>query len=140
MFSGPGLLFPFSRHVPTAARFEPFTSNRILARTWVQRIASRWAIIRGSTSRHRLLKASRHESKHSNESRLVSVSRTPIELCQFLKFAVTWAMGVCGDPGKARPPAVGLVLLNDAVEMRKRRKLVLGDRVTFSGQTITVGS
>jgi ribosome-associated protein len=73
---------------------------------------------------------------HSNESRLVSVSRTPIELCQFLKFA-----GLVGSGGQAKQAiAAGHVLLNDAVEMRKRRKLVLGDRVTFSGQTITVGS
>jgi ribosome-associated protein YbcJ (S4-like RNA binding protein) len=31
------------------------------------------------------------------------------------------------------------VLLNGAVETRKRKKLALGDSVSFSGQTIVVG-
>jgi ribosome-associated protein len=71
---------------------------------------------------------------HSNAPRLVPVSKTPIELCQFLKFA-----GLVGSGGQAKQAiGAGLVLLNDAVETRKRRKLVLGDRVTFSGQTIAV--
>jgi ribosome-associated protein YbcJ (S4-like RNA binding protein) len=31
------------------------------------------------------------------------------------------------------------VLLNGAVETRKRKKLAAGDKVTFAGQTIIVG-
>jgi len=70
-----------------------------------------------------------------NAPRLVVVSETPIELCQFLKFG-----GLVGSGGQAKQAiAAGLVLLNGAVETRKRKKLALGDRVTFAGQTIAVG-
>jgi ribosome-associated protein len=58
----------------------------------------------------------------------------PIELCQFLKFAALTSSGgeaklaICG----------GRVQVNGTVESRKRRKLALGDRVTFAGQTFVV--
>jgi ribosome-associated protein len=71
----------------------------------------------------------------SNGLRTVAVSETPIELCQFLKFG-----GLTQSGGQAKQViSQGLVLLNGAVETRKRRKLVVGDRVTFAGQTIVVG-
>ena len=64
----------------------------------------------------------------------VSVSETPIELCQFLKFG-----GLAESGGQAKHAiSEGQVLLNGAVETRKRKKLVLGDRVTFDGKTIVV--
>jgi ribosome-associated protein len=70
----------------------------------------------------------------SSEPRPVVVSTTPIELCQFLKF------GGLTDSGGAAKRAIsdGEVLLNDAVETRKGKKLTAGDRVTFAGQTIVV--
>jgi ribosome-associated protein len=70
----------------------------------------------------------------SSEPRPVVVSETPIELCQFLKF------GGLTDSGGAAKRAIGNgeVLLNDAVETRKGKKLTAGDRVTFAGQTIVV--
>jgi ribosome-associated protein len=58
----------------------------------------------------------------------------PIELCQLLKFAALAASG-----GEAKQAiSNGLVQVNGVVESRKRRKLALGDRVTFAGQTILV--
>jgi ribosome-associated protein len=72
----------------------------------------------------------------SSEPRVVVVTETPIELCQFLKFS-----SLIGSGGQAKQAiAAGLVLLNDAVETRKRKKLAAGDRVTFEGQTIVVGA
>jgi ribosome-associated protein len=66
----------------------------------------------------------------------VAVTENPIELCQFLKFG-----GLAGSGGQAKQAiSEGLVRLNGAVETRKRKKLVLGDRVTFDGKTIVVGS
>jgi ribosome-associated protein len=71
---------------------------------------------------------------NSNEPRSVVVAETPIELCQFLKFG-----GLTGSGGEAkRAISEGLVLLNDTVEKRKGKKLAIGDRVTFAGQTIVV--
>jgi ribosome-associated protein len=69
-----------------------------------------------------------------NEPRSVVVAETPIELCQFLKFG-----GLTGSGGEAkRAISEGRVLLNDTVEKRKGKKLAIGDRVTFAGQTIVV--
>ncbi|HZZ17724.1 MAG TPA: RNA-binding S4 domain-containing protein [Opitutaceae bacterium] len=69
-------------------------------------------------------------------TRTVAVTETPIELCQFLKFG-----GLADSGGQAKQViAEGLVRLNGEVETRKRKKLALGDKVTFSGQTIIVGS
>jgi ribosome-associated protein len=73
---------------------------------------------------------------HSPAPRSVIVKETPIELCQFLKFG-----GLSESGGQAKQAiSEGLVLLNDAVETRKRKKLAVGDRVTFAGQTIVVGN
>jgi ribosome-associated protein len=76
-------------------------------------------------------------SEEARESpKTVAVSETPIELCQFLKFG-----GLARSGGQAKQAiSEGLVLLNGAVETQKRKKLVLGDRVTFDGKTIVVGS
>jgi ribosome-associated protein len=81
-----------------------------------------------------MLSAMSEETRESPKT--VAVSETPIELCQFLKFG-----GLAESGGHAKQAiGEGLVLLNDAVETRKRKKLVLGDRVTFGGRTIVVGS
>jgi ribosome-associated protein len=69
-----------------------------------------------------------------SEPRPIVVSATPIELCQFLKFG-----GLTDSGGEAkRAISDGEVLLNDVVETRKGKKLTVGDRVTFAGQTIVV--
>lgn len=72
----------------------------------------------------------------SSAPRLVAVTETPIELCQFMKFG-----GLAESGGQAKQAiSEGLVLLNGALEKRKRKKLVAGDQVTFANQTIVVGS
>lgn len=64
----------------------------------------------------------------------VSVREVPIELCQFIKFG-----GLADSGGAAKQLiAEGAVLLNGAVETRKRKQLVTGDKVTVAGQTIVV--
>ena len=71
----------------------------------------------------------------SSLPRIVVVSATPIELCQFLKFG-----GLADSGGQAKMAiAQGFVLVNGAVETRKRKKLAAGDVVVFEGQSITVG-
>jgi ribosome-associated protein len=62
------------------------------------------------------------------------VRATPIALCQFLKFG-----GLAGSGGEAKQAvAEGRVSVNGAVESRKRRQLVVGDRVEVAGQVIVV--
>ncbi len=66
--------------------------------------------------------------------RAVSVREIPIELCQFIKFG-----GVAESGGEAKQLiGAGEVLLNGVVETQKRKKLVVGDRVTARGQTLVV--
>ena len=58
----------------------------------------------------------------------------PIELCQFIKFG-----GLAESGGAAKQlVAEGGVLVNGAKELRKRKQLVAGDRVTVGDQTIVV--
>jgi ribosome-associated protein len=64
----------------------------------------------------------------------VIVRETPIELCQFLKFG-----GLTSSGGEAKQRiANGEVLVNGALETRKRKKLAAGDTVTLDGETIVV--
>ncbi len=70
----------------------------------------------------------------SSAPRAVSVREIPIELCQLLKFG-----GVAESGGEAKQLiGAGEVLLNGVVETQKRKKLVVGDRVTARGQTLVV--
>ncbi len=62
------------------------------------------------------------------------VREVPIELCQFIKFG-----GLTGTGGEAKQLiGAGVVLLNGAVEIQKRKKLAVGDKVTVNGETIVV--
>ena len=64
----------------------------------------------------------------------VIVREVPIELCQFIKFG-----GLAESGGAAKQlVAEGGVLVNGAVETRKRKKLAAGDKVTVDGDTIVV--
>jgi ribosome-associated protein len=79
--------------------------------------------------------SSTHKSAPAAAPRVVDVGETPIALCQFMKFC-----GLAESGGAAKQAiGAGLVLLNDTVEMRKRKQLVAGDRVTFAGETLVVG-
>lgn len=70
----------------------------------------------------------------STALREVRVREVPIELCQFIKFG-----GLADSGGAAKQlVAEGEVLLNGALETRKRKQLVAGDQVTAAGQTIVV--
>ena len=67
-------------------------------------------------------------------TRSVKVREIPIELCQFIKFG-----GLAASGGAAKQlVAEGSVQLNGVVEMQKRKKLAVGDRVTLNGQTLVV--
>ena len=67
-------------------------------------------------------------------ARAVIVREIPIELCQFIKF------GGLADSGGAAKQLLseGSVRLNGTVELQKRKKLVVGDRVTVNAETIVV--
>ncbi len=70
----------------------------------------------------------------STALREVRVREVPIELCQFIKFG-----GLADSGGAAKQRvAAGEVLLNGALETRKRKQLLAGDQVTVAGQTIVV--
>jgi ribosome-associated protein len=70
----------------------------------------------------------------SSTARDVFVRAVPIELCQFLKFG-----GLAESGGAAKQlVAEGAVRVNGEVEMRKRKQLGAGDRVTTGGRTIVV--
>ena len=70
----------------------------------------------------------------SAKPRDVIVREVPIELCQFIKFG-----GLSSSGGEAKQLiAEGSVLLNGTLEKQKRKKLLAGDQVTVSGQTIVV--
>ena len=69
-----------------------------------------------------------------SEPRDVTVRAVPIELCQFIKFG-----GLAESGGAAKQlVAEGGVLVNGAVETRKRKQLAAGDKVTVDGETIVV--
>jgi len=73
-------------------------------------------------------------SSPADAPRVVVVTETPIELCQFLKFG-----GLTESGGEAKQLiSEGLVMLNGVVETRKRKKLEAGDRVTLRGQSLIV--
>ncbi len=66
--------------------------------------------------------------------RVVHVRAVPIELGQLLKFA-----GLGGSGGEIKTAIKdGEVLLNGEVETRRGKKLAVGDKVTFGGQTVIV--
>jgi ribosome-associated protein len=66
--------------------------------------------------------------------RVITVKAEPIELCQLLKFA-----GLAENGGAAKAYiSEGRVLLNGTVETQKRKKVMGGDEVTFSDETIVV--
>jgi ribosome-associated protein len=66
--------------------------------------------------------------------RPVIVRETPIELCQFIKFA-----GATESGGEAKQLiSAGEVRLNGAVETQKRKKLQDGDQVSVRGEILVV--
>jgi len=61
-------------------------------------------------------------------------SKTTIQLDQFMKLK-----GLVGTGGQAKLVIQGgEVLVNGAIETRRKKKLKVGDEVTFNGQTFVV--
>lgn len=61
---------------------------------------------------------------------IIEIDREPVELFKVLKFE-----GIASSGGEAKQwIGDGLVQVNDAVETRKRRKLLNGDRIEFDGR------
>jgi len=66
--------------------------------------------------------------------RPVMVREVPIALCQFLKLG-----GLTASGGEAKMVIhAGQVRLNGTIETQKRKKLAVGDHVTFNGLTLVV--
>ncbi|MDH4039589.1 MAG: RNA-binding S4 domain-containing protein [Gammaproteobacteria bacterium] len=66
--------------------------------------------------------------------REVVITREPVELYKILKFE-----GLVESGGQAKTViAGGLVLVNGAVETRKRRKILSGDVIKFAGEELTM--
>ena len=61
---------------------------------------------------------------------IIELQRQPVELHKILKFE-----GLASSGGEAKALiADGQVLVNDAVETRKRRKMLAGDVITVAGE------
>ena len=66
--------------------------------------------------------------------RVVEITREPVELYKVLKFE-----GLVSSGGEAKLViSEGLVLVNGKVETRKRKKIVSGDTIGFSGETFQI--
>lgn len=64
----------------------------------------------------------------------VEINREPVELYKILKFD-----GIVPSGGEAKAViAQGLVLVNGAVETRKRKKIVAGDIIEFADEKIRI--
>ncbi|MDP1519915.1 RNA-binding S4 domain-containing protein [Porticoccus litoralis] len=66
--------------------------------------------------------------------RVVEITREPVELYKILKFE-----GIVASGGEAKAVIEnGQVLVNGAVETRKRKKIVSGDTIEFMGEQFQV--
>ncbi len=66
--------------------------------------------------------------------REVVITHEPVELYKILKFE-----SLADSGGQAKTViADGLVLVNGAVETRKRRKILNGDVIRFAGEELTI--
>jgi len=64
----------------------------------------------------------------------VEINHEPVELYKILKFE---GLSPSGGDAKAAV-ADGQVKVNGAVETRKRRQIVSGDRIEFAGQVLKI--
>ena len=66
--------------------------------------------------------------------REVKIDKAPVALYKILKFE-----GFVSSGGEAKAViADGLVMVNDAVETQKRKQIVAGDTIEFSGEKILI--
>jgi ribosome-associated protein len=69
-----------------------------------------------------------------NAVRDINITKEPVELFKILKFE-----GLAESGGAAKAAIEqGLVKVNQAVETRKRKQIVGGDRIEFAGETFNV--
>ena len=74
------------------------------------------------------------EKNTPREIDIVKIRQEPTELCKILKFE-----NLVGSGGEAKTAiAEGHVLVNGAVETRKRKKIVAGDVIEFAGRTLKI--
>ena len=65
---------------------------------------------------------------------VIEITKEPVELYKMLKFE-----GLVGSGGEAKAVvADGFVVVNGAVETRKRKKIVSGDIIEFGGEEYQV--
>ena len=65
---------------------------------------------------------------------IVELNKEPVELYKILKFE-----GLLPSGAEAKNAiAAGYVLLNGQVETQKRKKIVAGDVIEFSGETLII--
>lgn len=68
------------------------------------------------------------------EMRTVEITREPVELYKILKFE-----GLASSGAEAKNAvAEGLVKVNGEVELRKRRKIVNGDKIEFAADELSI--
>lgn len=66
--------------------------------------------------------------------RVVEITQEPVELYKILKFE-----GMVQSGGEAKQVVgEGMVKVNDVVETRKRKKIVTGDTVEYSGDKVLI--
>ena len=66
--------------------------------------------------------------------REVKINKAPVALYKILKFE-----GIVSSGGEAKTViADGLVMVNDAVETQKRKQIVVGDTIEFSGEKVLI--
>ena len=64
----------------------------------------------------------------------ILIHQEPVELYKILKFE-----GLCPSGGEAKNLiAAGFIQVNNAVETRKRRKIVSGDTLQFNGEAFVI--
>ena len=72
----------------------------------------------------------------SGQVREVEIIKEPVELYKILKFE-----GLVGSGGEAKfVISEGMVLVNGAIETRKRKKIVAGDIIEFGNEKILIRS
>jgi len=73
-------------------------------------------------------------SQTLDDFRIVEITREPTELFKILKFE-----GLVSSGGEAKAAiAAGQVLLNGAIEIQKRKKIVSGDSIEFGDEKIKI--
>jgi ribosome-associated protein len=66
--------------------------------------------------------------------RIVEITKEPVELYKILKFE-----GLVASGGEAKLVIdEGLVMVNDQVETRRRKKIVSGDHIEFAGEVMRI--